>query len=262
MIKGLYPETLKKYCIQLERGDSGYMHLQGRISLIKKRTDAQAATHLRELGLQDFKLLYTSGEVAKNDKHAFYCMKTDTRVEGPWKDDDPKPKYIPRQIRDIVELYGWQKTVIEISKIWDTRHVNMIIDKVGNKGKSTLVQYMRCNDLACKIPFANDYKDIMRMAFCMGEAKCYIIDLPRAINKEKLYQLYSAIEELKGGFCFDDRQVFRFRDFDCPNIWVFSNCIPDPGLLSSDRWKYWQIIDNELISCGVSKLPSGELGTY
>jgi len=170
----------------------------------------------------------------------FYVTKDDTRVRGPWADTDVVV-YIPRQIREITELYPWQEQVIKMSKKWDTRRIHCIIDSVGNNGKSTLVGYMRAHNLGRKLPFSNDYRDIMRMVMDMPNSNCYIIDMPRAINKEKLYQLWSAIEEIKGGYAYDDRYSFREKTFDCPQIFVFMNTPPDETLLSRDRWKKWYI---------------------
>lgn len=75
----------------------------------------------------------------------------------------------------------------------------------------------------------------------MPTSTCYLIDLPRAMKKTNMVGLFSAIEEIKSGYAYDDRYKFVEKFFDCPNIWVFTNYIPDSEYLSADRWKIWQI---------------------
>ena len=146
-------------------------------------------------------------------------------------------------------MYPWQQHIIDNYDIWDTRTINVIYDVKGNNGKSTLCGYMRSHKLGFVLPFCNDFKDIMRMIMCVPTKRCYLMDMPRAINKEKLYQMYSAIETIKNGYAYDDRYSFKEKVFDCPNIWLFCNVLPDRSLLSEDRWKFWQISDSkELVS--------------
>jgi len=87
----------------------------------------------------------------------------------------------------------------------------------------------------------------MRMILDTPTSSLYIFDLPRAIKKDKLCQFFAAIEEIKGGYAFDDRYSFREKYFDCPNIWVFMNTEPDRDAFSRDRWVFWQIVDNNLV---------------
>ena len=75
----------------------------------------------------------------------------------------------------------------------------------------------------------------------MPTSSLYLIDMPRSMSKSGLLGLYSAIEEVKNGYAFDDRYKFTEKIFDCPNIWIFTNTLPDRNLLSYDRWKLWEI---------------------
>lgn len=230
----------KKWSFQLEKGESGYEHFQGRISLKSKLRITQLVKKM-----PGFHWSVTS--VANRDNN-FYVTKDETRIDGPWNDeDDILPSYIPRQVREIKKLYDWQEKVIELSKQWDTRHIDIIIDFTGNIGKSILTTYMGVNKMACNIPFCNDYKDILRMVMDRPKRGCYLIDMPKAINKERLYQLFSAIETIKNGYAYDDRYNFREEYFDCPSIFVFTNAVPDTNMLSMDRWRFWTVKDQKLI---------------
>lgn len=39
----------------------------------------------------------------RNRDNMFYVTKTETSVGGPWHDTDPKPVYVPRQVRKITQ---------------------------------------------------------------------------------------------------------------------------------------------------------------
>jgi hypothetical protein len=250
-VKEALKQLGKKWCFQKEQGDSGYVHYQGNISLIKKRRPAEIHSVWKEL--------YRKGELpidfpnhfeplSNNARDVlgenFYSLKLDTRIEGPWKDTDVEV-YIPRDIRELMEMESfpspWQRDVINMLDRFEVRKVDIIIDKDGGKGKSSLVRYLGCQGKAKKIPFANDFKDVMRMVMDMPTQKMYFIDMPRAIGKERLYQLYGAIEEIKGGYAFDDRYHFKDKYFDPPRVIVITNTAPDLKLLSADRWNLWEI---------------------
>lgn len=223
----------KKWSFQQEEcPSSGRLHFQGRISLkLKKR--------ITEIKKDDLVFHFTITSKANKDND-FYVVKEDTRVAGPWSDKD-EIVYIPRQIREINELYNWQKAIIANANVWDTRTINVVIDKKGNIGKSTLVSYIRAYKIGRKIPSINDYKDLMRMVCDMPTSKMYLIDMPRCMNKKSLYGFFSALEEVKNGYAWDDRYKFTEKIFDCPNIWLFTNELPDKNLLSEDRWKLWEV---------------------
>lgn len=238
-LKCLFAAHAKKWAFQLERGDTtGYVHYQGRISLKQKVRKPQ----LLSLIPGEFWWTITSTENRDND---FYGIKTQTRLEGPWTDKDPEPEYIPRQIRGIT-LRPWQQSIVEDADIWDTRHINIVYCEHGGTGKTTLKTYVRCHGIGRFIPFVNDYKDMMRIVMDTPKMKLYLIDIPRAIQKDRLFQFYAGIETLKDGYAYDDRYHFKDECFDCPNVWVFTNRMPDRTMLSEDRWRIWDIVDEQL----------------
>jgi hypothetical protein len=250
-VEDINPQTLrdrlnricKKYTFQLEKGEeSGTLHYQGRFSLKIKKRKSEAIKLLNREGWEDFHISITSGENKNND---FYVSKEDTRIEGPFTDENEV--YVPRDIRKIKKLHPWQETIRTMLNQYDERVVDVIYNESGNIGKSSLTRYMMIYDNAKLLPFCNDYKDIMRMAYDIGPKPIYLIDMPRAINKEKLFQFFSGIETLKSGYCYDDRYKFSDRLFDRPRICIFTNSEPDPSLLSRDMWQLWTVQDNELV---------------
>lgn len=228
----LYDELAKiarKWTFQTEDAGSGE-HYQGRMKLkVKKR--------LGEFSLFGAHLSRTS---AANQNNDFYVCKDESRVAGPWRDSDV---YITRQVREIDCLYEWQLAIERDIGVWNTRIINVIYDRSGCIGKSTLVGYL-CQsrpDQVRSIPALNNYKDIMAMVLCMPTALMYLIDMPRGMDKTKQGEFFSAIESIKDGHAFDTRYTFKEKWFDSPNIWIFTNVIPDMQLLSADRWRLWTV---------------------
>lgn len=222
----------KKWIFQAEIGSKrGNKHYQGKFSLnLKER--------LETLVLK-FPKCHLSRTVTENIKVFAYVMKEETRVDGPWRNDE----YIriPKDVKLVLELRPWQASLLTLIQEYQQRKVYVVYDPTGNSGKSTFARWCACYNHARRIPFANDYKDLLRMVMDMPVAKAYIFDMPRAINKEKLYQFYAAVEEIKSGYAFDDRYHFKERYFDPPNVVIFTNSLPEQSLLSRDRWTVFTI---------------------
>lgn len=235
-------KLLKQYCkrwdFQQEETKTGEKHLQGRFHLkVKERIGGVMKK------FPGFHLTITSEANIKNN---YYVTKEDSRIDGPWSSDD-KEKYIPRQIREINQLKPWQQHIVADGAIWNTRTINIIIDSNGNIGKTTLCTYCGVHGYGRKIPFSNDFRDIMRMVMDTPTSQLYLFDIPRALKKDHLYQFFAGIEEIKNGYAYDDRYSFREKYFDCPNIWIFMNIKPDTNYLSPDRWKFWTVENDNLI---------------
>lgn len=233
----------KKWIFQTERGDTGYEHYQGRLSLIKKRRFNEFITAVRQKCEYPFHWSASSTNSLSND--SFYCTKEDTRIDGPWRDDDEEI-YVPRQVREIEKLKPWQQSIVDSANNWDTRHIDVLVDETGNNGKTILSTYLEVNGYGAEIPYFNDYEVIMQMVMGMKPQRLYVIDCPRAVDRD-MTTFWRGIEKLKNGYAFDRRYSFKRRRFDCPNIWIFSNEKFDTSMLSYDRWRFWRIEMNELV---------------
>lgn len=188
----------------------------------------------------DNKPQYFQPSVSSTRGSAFYQTKLDTKVKGPWSDLDEEI-YIPRQIREMGKLRPFQQSIVESYDKWDTRTINLVYCRSGNVGKSLLVGYCRAHKIGRALPPVNDCKDLLRMVCDLPTSKMYMFDMPRSMNKERLYQFFSAVEIIKDGYAYDDRYHFKEKVFDCPNIWIFTNTLPDLRMLSKDRWKIWTV---------------------
>jgi len=232
----------KKYVYQLEAGElSGYEHYQGRISLHKKKRVGEVITQYKWPGI------HWSPTSTQGTKTFSYVMKQDTRIAGPWSDTDPKPMRVARQVTDFRQkpMYPWQASVVELCKQWNSRNIICIYDDKGCNGKTSLRLHLMTAGLARSIPFCNDYRDVMRMVMCMPRNGCYFIDLPRALGKDKLYQMWSACESIKDGYIYEDRYSFRDEIIDSPQLIITTNCVPNTDLLTRDRWDIYTINDQK-----------------
>lgn len=240
-------EECKKWAYQLEKGEkTGYIHYQCRFSLnVKKRAGTLIKT------LEEYKIKgHLTPTSNTNRTNLFYVMKEETRIDGPWTDMDTAEEriYIPRQVRNMRTMRPFQQSIIDSCKDYDERTINIIVDTRGNTGKSKIKNFMRANGLAFIIPPSNDYKEFLGFVCSMWLQKgkprkdiCFIIDIPRALDKKHLRQFYGAIETLKDGYAYDSRYKATEATFDSPTIWVFTNEKPNVKLLSIDRWRIWRI---------------------
>jgi len=234
----LFRTSCKKYVFQHEKSEGGYEHYQCRVSLFKKIRLNQAI----EL-FTPHHVSVTSTESVKGGP--FYCMKDQTRVEGPWTEKDyAEPQPMTRQLVDsgIYESrLPWQSKLLELTAGFDMRHIHVVHDTNGNQGKSIFVEYACREGLARKIPPMDSIEDIMGCVLATKASRCYVIDLPRAMRKGQLFKMYAGIECLKDGYAYDKRYHFKEMWFDRPQIIVFTNKLPKRKWLSADRWKFWKV---------------------
>jgi hypothetical protein len=238
----LFRPLCKKYIFQLEKGvETGYVHYQGRISLIKKLGKPSAQKFLLENGVKDFKISETSKE--ESTKDAFYCAKAATRLEKAFTDKDyvePRENLFTVEKMEKHGLFPWQQAMLDNVAEYDDRTIHLVIEHRGRVGKSALPKYVWNNRLGEVLPPINDCNDLVQ--FCHNHpSKLYLIDMPRSMKKRKLHEFYAGIETLKNGYLYDKRYKGSYRYINEPNIIVFTNSPPKISYLSVDRWKFWTI---------------------
>lgn len=234
----------KAYVFQLERGEqrteknpNGYLHYQGRLSLWKKQLIAAAAILLRSKTGHVYSLSHSSNNSRKGE--AFYIMKEQTKIDGPWSDKDyVEPQPLTMQMRKVQDqgLRPWQLAILEHVKEYDDRRIHVIVDPDGNHGKGTLSEYIGYKQLGLRVPPLNKMEDIAQFVMSHPPANLYILDLPRAMNKSNLAEMFQGIECLKDGYVWDKRYKGKYRQSERPNIIVFTNTAPDESYLTASRW--------------------------
>lgn len=232
-------EWFKSYVFQKEQGETGFIHWQGRGSLIKK------TLHSTVKGLLGVHNTPTSGRAAG----AFsYVMKAQTRVDGPWSDKDyEEPPVLTRQLKYFLQQtpYPWQTQLLQYIQQPDDRKIILLYDTIGNNGKSIFAEYLEYNKLAYEIPPMRSMEDIMQCAMSIKTQTCYLVDMPRGMKKSKLSDFYAGLEALKNGVMYDKRYAFRKRRIDRPHIVVFTNHLPLWNLMSLDRWEVHEFTDQK-----------------
>ena len=263
-------EWCKKWVFQEEKGDGGYEHYQVRLHLIQKKTEAGL--------LSDYKMgqgpifdigghwSITSTGVHVNNKFN-YVMKKESRVAGPWKDSDyVEPAVMTRQLKTFWEheMYPWQKDVVQWCQQVDDRKIDLIIDRAGHSGKSIMSEHLEYHGLAFEMPPLRCMEDLMQFAYSFPVQKAYLVDMPRAMKKDKLGDFYAGLESIKNGVCYDKRYCGKKRRFDRPRVIVFTNYPPAWDFLSVDRWNVHEMMpDMSLKHIEITQEPefvSGGLG--
>lgn len=244
-IQNLQP-LFKKWTFQKEQcPTTDKLHFQGRGSLIKKKRDGELKALLNQTPLKG---MHVAPTVTANLGAAFYCMKYDSRVDGPWSDETYKPPpYIPRQYRGMLDqLYQYQQTILDSRNVFTSRGVNLVYDKRGNRGKSTVAALAELHYKAIDLPPISDHKELLQVVcdVLMGkkerDPQLVFVDLPRSLTEgsglQRLASFMVAIEQIKKGHVCDVRHHYKDWWFDSPQIWVFCNHKVDVKYLSRDRW--------------------------
>ncbi|KAK3279739.1 hypothetical protein CYMTET_12395 [Cymbomonas tetramitiformis] len=173
-----------------------------------------------------------------------YVMKADTRIDGPWSDKDfVEPPALTRQLQNLMgkDFYPWQNQLLEMVDSYDERTIKLVYDVHGNAGKSIFCDYLEYNQKAFEIPPLRSLQGIMGVCMSVPKSKCYICDMPKAMKKDKLAELYSGLECLKNGKMYDIRYSYKCRRIDRPQIIVFTNMLPNWDLMVRDRWEVWEM---------------------
>ena len=269
----------KTFNFQVEEGkqikeneETGYIHYQGRFILkdkIIKNTLIKLWNHeLPKCGWIEPTKLSTF-----NKENFDYVTKEETRLYGPYSDENylhhpdldmkilNKPKFLPYHMLNINydNLYPYQKSIIESGKLENRnpRVIDVIYDNIGNRGKSTIADYIDIYKLGYAMPIITDYNLLVASTCNMfidnpkqkgiHDPKLLLFDMPRCLKKENINGLIAAFEQIKNGQLYDARHCLKRWRIERPRIWLFTNSIIDKSMLSSDRWNIWIINDdNEL----------------
>ena len=230
---------VKKFVFQKEKGDTGYIHYQGRISLIKKRRKNKVLELLAALP-PNYCEPTVNSEFVRGD--AFYQMKEDTRIDGAWTDRD-EVKVMTKQLEFFngLELRPYQTDIINMCNEFDLRSIDLVWDTTGNIGKSLLCEKLEYEGLAEEVPPFRLMDDIFQWVCSRPIKPAYIFDMPRGMKKDRLGDFYSGIEVIKNGVAYDKRYNAKKIRFNRPRIFVFTNTLPELSLMSKDRWNIWRV---------------------
>jgi len=237
----------KKWVFQKETYQNGDHHWQVRLWLIHRKTSAAFYNEVIPKFKGHWSL--TSSEVHLGPKSFNYVMKEDTRVEGPWKDSDIMPDRPPFtvQLEEFMnyELWPYQQLIFDRCLPFDMRHIHIFYDPTGHCGKSLFAEFLEYQQVALECPPLHAMEDILQFLHGFPDQRAYIIDMPRGMRKDKLYDFYAGIEVVKNGVLWDKRNMGQKRRQTRPNIFIFTNTLPDFNLMTLDRWLVYFIDPND-----------------
>lgn len=257
-------DTMKKYSkkwiFQLERGtENGRLHYQGYLSLLKKSTQGSLAKCI-QTELEGFHLAPCSavGEASLKT----YCMKSDTKVSGPWSDkeqaDQDAEKLKPYRSNcefDPAEMYAdilsnprpFQRSLTNMTDpdLQNNRTIIWVGDMHGNLGKTHWANYM--SDVkGAEFHTYGKTTDVANVITQRPRSRLYIFNLPRAKPKDAILgDLLNLMEQLKDGRVCNYKykgDIFKLRP---PHVVCLANYFPTfkeaKDLASMDRWKFFEI---------------------
>jgi len=226
-----FRQIAKKYIYQLEKCPStGTNHFQCYVNLKTKKRVSELIKMFNSSGFPgtDVKPASEAGKEKLKD----YCMKKETRVDGPWAD---KPIYLGRDL--ITQLRPWQQDINNmLNQNPNPRTIDWYYDDVGSKGKSSIAKYMwfHHNVLTLSIGKASD---LLNLVYKMQGRKMYIFDISRTVPKNSMRDIYMALECVKNGYFVNTKYDTGVCCMEIPHVVVFSNHFPEIAALSKDRWK-------------------------
>lgn len=167
-----------------------------------------------------------------------YCMKPDTRYDGPWAD---RIIYTGADVKEP-GLRPWQAAVSEsLAKTPDDRTVNWVVDTHGNSGKSWLCKRMFVTKQAHVLTYCG-HRDMIHNISNNRDKPAYFFDLSRTKPHEfKIDDLIQVIEQLKNGLLTNSKYNCESWAQATAHVWIFANFKPDTAGLSADRWRFHRI---------------------
>lgn len=234
------------FVIQLEmterEGPVHNYHYQGTIKMAKRVRAKQLSIEWNEELCGN---TISDASAAGKEQLKFYCMKTDTRVAGPW---GKRKLATHRDTPTIEEFWPWQTALYkEIQDQPDDRTIHWIWNKEGNGGKTKFAKRMVIENFA-KFLSPCKASDALNFVYNCPNENCYLFLLPRtwgsSISKTELYQ---ALESIKDGMIFNSKYSTGTLVMDSPHVVVFANFPPKVECLSLDRWKIREIKNKEFI---------------
>ena len=167
---------------------------------------------------------------------------------------EAKELYIKHRMNIDLEnviLRPWQESLLQYIKPTN-REIIWVIGKKGNEGKTWFQDYMESKFGWSKVIAGMDIK-LKKSSICHALTKrslmttdIFLFDVGKAQSDDAVN--YELIEKIKNGRVLASKFDSKELKFHTPNaVVVFSNEKPDVKQLSKDRWKIFNIKDDDLI---------------
>ena len=150
-----------------------------------------------------------------------------------------------------VILRSWQDSLLQYLKP-SNREIIWVIGRKGNEGKTWFQEYMESKYGWGKVICGMDIK-AKKSSIChvlskrsLMSTEIFLFDVGKAFTYDGVN--YELLEKIKNGRVLASKFDSKELKFKTPNIVVvFSNEAPEVKQLSKDRWKIFQIRDDDLL---------------
>ena len=150
-----------------------------------------------------------------------------------------------------VILRSWQDSLLQYLKP-SNREIIWVIGRKGNEGKTWFQEYMESKYGWGKVICGMDIK-LKKSTIChvlskrsLMSTEIFLFDVGKAFTYDGVN--YELLEKIKNGRVLASKFDSKELKFKTPNIVVvFTNEAPEVKQLSKDRWKIFQIRDDDLI---------------
>lgn len=236
-----------KYIFQEEKGENGVPHLQGYVEFKEKQRPIECLKNKQ-----------FHWEKAKNTEACIqYCQKIATREGRIYNKGIPiKEELI---VLEREKFYPWQEDLLQrLLKKPDDRSVIVVIDELGNSGKSQFQRHLIYHYGAALVTDKDgDIKHAIASRIKDGQPppKIVLVNIPRA-GYHKIP--YSSMEEVKDGLLFSGKYESNHYIFNHPHVVLFVNYEPEYDQLTEDRWI--KIVLSKKGEGSHSAAPNGEGG--
>lgn len=230
-----FVKTQKHYIIGREVGESGTPHLQG----FFESKSAKAFSLLKSISPRAH-WEKARGSVQQNKD---YCGKEEIICTNIYSQNE-----IMLSKYDDIEWYDWQCKVLDIIMDKpDSRNIHVFIDPEGNTGKSFLCKYiaLRYNCIIADGKKDNIFNQVKMAIDNKEPTDIIILDIPRH-NKD--FVNYGCLEQLKNGLLYSGKYEGGKCIFENPHVIIFSNSDLEYDKMSKDRWRIYDIVDDECTS--------------
>ena len=185
-------------------------------------------------------------------KHAKECGIPEESLPKEYK--EAKDLYVKNKQNIDVEnviLRPWQESLLKYIKP-SNREVIWVIGRKGNEGKTWFQEFLASKFGWSRVICGMDIR-MKKSSIChiLGKRSLmttdiFLFDVGKARTEDNMN--YELIEQIKNGRTLAGKFDSKELKFHTPNIIVvFSNEMPDVDQLSKDRWKIFQIRDEDLL---------------
>lgn len=152
------------------------------------------------------------------------------------------------KLKELPEKQDWHLELDKLIEESTCRDIFWVFGKRGNEGKTLWARHEvrkgKCIYATSMTSLDSFSNYLLSQANKKPDFDTIIIDLCRTMEERTLV-LYSMLEICKNGLIQSSKYEGGMKEFNPPKVIVFSNWYPDIDNLSKDRWKIYEIVNND-----------------